>query len=100
MQLFTALCRLFGDFSLREGHETGLWSPDFGETGPNRRESKIVFAAVVIARRVRCPVWVAETGRLGLLDSQAVRNAAIYAALSLFSRFQPPRRPRIRPLEA
>ena len=177
MQLFTPLCCFFCDFSLREGHGSGLSRPEtvtflskmaifdllfFGATfspgcrrrrrqpscgidrAPlggemphlergrfgillprtvasknfvrggafcvkmalqpgiceNRRKSKIAFAAVAAARRVRCPVWVAETGRLGLLDSQAVRNAAIYAALPLFSRFQPPRRPRIRPLEA
>ena len=48
MQLFAPLCRFFRDFSLREGHESGLWRPDFGENRPNRQfwPSGAVFGAV------------------------------------------------------
>ena len=43
MQLFTLLCRFFRDFSLREGQESGLWRPDFGETGHNRQNGDFRF---------------------------------------------------------
>ena len=61
---------------------------------------KFTSGALGVVPRVRRRVRVAQTGRLSLPDSQAVRNAAIYAALSLNLGFSPPRRPGVRPLEA